>query len=323
MVCLTLCCGAGRALSFQNNPDYFNSAFSHGDWSNSGDIRIVGPVRCVISTDGRNAASGNTTVYTVTASMTTADGLFQLARTDGGSTIPFTLEYEWFDATRSTHETLDYNLPSAAHTGGKTIDGIPCNINGQQVNNGRIILHIDEADLSAAQNGDYEGNLTVVHTGGAGLTETRTRRNLRISLSKNATEIQLRKLDTVDLGTWNLAQGFLDDTESYCVYSSNGSYRITASSATEGSAGPGSFAIEHAGAAGERIDYTLYVDDDGDASSGGVQIDNGETIGGMVATTNRACPGTNASIYAVTTDNLGRSRAGAYSALVTLTVEPE
>ncbi|NND69750.1 MAG: hypothetical protein HKN19_19325 [Halioglobus sp.] len=255
--------------------------------------------------------------------MTTGDGQFQLSRTGGGSIIPFALEYEWFDDVSSTTEILGYNTPSAPHMGGKRSGGINCNINGTRVDNGRVTMHINEADLSAALNGDYVGLLTVVHTGGIGMSQVRTRNNLRITLTKDSTEIQLRNLDTVELGSWDLASPTLDDGEAYCVYSSTGAYRLTASSTTQGSGGPASFAIENTAEPGNYIDYDLYVDDDGNAQVGGVQIDNGATVTGMNGTTNRSCPGNNASIYAVTTGNLGASRAGAYSAMVTLTVEPE
>ena len=321
--CLLLCLGTGQAFAFQNNPNYINGNFNYGTWNSSGDIRIVGPTRCVMSTDGPNRSTGNTTLYTVTASMTTGDGQFQLTRNGGGSTIPFSLEYEWFDDVSSTSEFLGYNTPSAPHMGGKRIGGINCNIGGVRVRNGRMTLHINEADLSAAFNGDYQGRLTVVHTGGIGMSQVRTRTNLRIRLTKDSTEIQLRNLDTVDLGTWDLAASSIADTEAYCVYSSTGSYRITAASTTQGSGGPASFAIENSSDPGNRIDFDLYVDDDSNAQTGGVQIDNGETIGGMTGTLNRSCTGNNASIYAVTTGDLGASRAGAYTAMVTLTVEPE
>lgn len=320
---LVLCLVTGQASAFINNPNYLNNRFNYGSWANLGDIRIVGPKKCVMSTDGRNKRSGNPSNYTVTASMTTGDGVFQLTRNGGGAAIAFSLEYEWFDDASSTNEVLAYNTPGNPHLGGINTGGINCNLNGSQVRNGRLILQIDEAELTAAQNGDYEGRLTIVHTGGIAMSQTSTRSNLRVSLSKSATAIQLRNLSPVNLGTWDPTANFLADREAYCVYSSTGNYRVTASSPTTGSSGASSFAIEHTTLPGDKIDYELYIDDDDNASTGGTLIDNGGTLAGMVATTDNSCPGDNAAIYVVTTGSLASRAAGNYAGLITLTVEPE
>ncbi len=318
---------SSAAQAFINNPNYQNNSWDHGTWSNTGDIRIVGPKRCVMSTDGGNRSSGNPSNYTVTASMTTGDGLFQLTQIGGdGSgqeTIPFSLEYEWNDDTSSTNETLGYAAPSNQHLGGIRVGGTNCSINGVRVNNARMIIQINEADLMAAENGDYEGFLTVTHTGGIAMGQSKSRTNLRISLSKITTVIQIRKLGTVDLGTWDGVTAFIDDRERYCVYSSVGPYRITADSVTEGSGGAGTFAIEHVVLAGTKIDYDLYLDDDNNAENGGTLIANGGTITGFTGTTDIACPGNNAALYVRTTSNLGIASAGVYSAQLTLTIEPE
>lgn len=105
--------------------------------------------------------------------------------------------------------------------GGIRIAGTNCSINGVRVNNARLIIQINEADLLAAENGDYEGFLTVTHTGGIAMGQSKTRNNLRISLTKITTIIQIRKLNTVDLGTWDTVAAFMDDRERYCVYSRN------------------------------------------------------------------------------------------------------
>ena len=292
-------------------------------WADAGDIRINGGTRCVMSTDGATNSSGSPTNYTITASMTTGGSVFELARIGGGAPIPFRLVYRWFDDVSNTRETLGYNTPSAAHLGGIRIGGISCNIGGTQVRNGQLLIRIDEADLLAATNGDYEGLVTMVHTGGIAMSQTRTRNNMSISLTKASTAIQLRKLAAVNLGTWDPADSFIDDREAYCVYSSTGSYRLTASSPTTGSGGASSFAIEHESIAGDKIDFDLYVDDDRNAQVGGTLIDNGETLAGMAGMTNRSCPGNNAGIYVVTTSSLGSIAAGNYSGEITLTVEPE
>ncbi len=320
---LILCLVTGQAFAFVNNPNYRNNKFDYGAWADNGDIRVVGGKKCVLSTDGGNSRSGSPSNYTVTASMTTGDGVFQLSRSGGGTPIAFSLEYEWFDNASSTSEVLAYNTPGNPHLGGISIGGINCNINGSQVRNGRLILQIDEAELNAAQNGDYEGLLTIVHTGGVALSQTRTRNNLRISLSKSSTAIQLRKLAAVNLGTWDPTDSFLDDREPYCVYSSTGNYRVTASSPTMGSSGASSFAIENTTIPGDKIDYELYIDDDDNAKNGGTLIGNGGTMSGMIATTDNTCPGNNAAIYVVTTGSLGSMTAGNYSGLIQLTVEPE
>ena len=75
--------------------------------------------------------------------------------------------------------------------------------------------------------------------------------------------------------------------------------------------------------AGNKIDYDLYLDDDRDAQNGGTLVANGGTITGFTGTTNISCPGNNAALYVQTTSNLGTASAGVYSALLTLTIEPE
>lgn len=306
-----------------NNPNYRHNKFDHGAWADAGDIRMVGGKKCVMSTDGPSRSTGSPTNYTVTASMTTGGASFELARIGGGAPIPFSIRYRWFDDTTSTNELLGYNTPSAPHLGGMSIGGISCNIGGSQVRNGRLIIQIDEADLTAATNGDYEGFVTIVHTGGIGMSQTRTRNNMRISLTRASTAIQLRKLGTVNLGTWNTTDTAIDDREPYCVYSSTGAYRVTATSPTTGSGGANSFAIENTTVPGDKIDYDLYIDDDNNAQIGGTLMDNGDTVTGMAGTTDTACPGNNASLYVVTTGDLASSSAGSYSGHITLTVEPE
>jgi hypothetical protein len=280
-----------------------------------------------MSTDGNRRSTGNPSNYTVTATMTTGDGLFQLTQVGGdGSgqeTIPFSLEYEWFDDTSSTNETLFYGSPSTPHLGGIRVGNTNCSINGVRVNNGRMIIQINEADLLAAENGDYEGLLTVTHIGGIAMGESNTRDSLRISLSKIATTIQIRRLDTVDLGTWDTITAFLGAEDEFCVHTSTQNYRLIAASATQGSGGAGTFAIENTAIAGEKIDFDLFVDDDRNAQNGGTLIANGGTVTGLQGTRNTACPRDNASIYVQTTSDLSTAKAGAYTSQVTVTVELE
>lgn len=317
------------AQAFINNPNYRDNTWNYGTWSNTGDIRIVSRKRCVMSTDGNNRRNGNPSNFTVTTSMSTGDGLYQLTKVGGdGSgqeTIPFSMEYEWNDDSSSTNETLGYGIPSNQHLGGIRIGGVNCSINGVRVDNSRVIIQINEADLLAAENGDYEGLLTVTHTGGIGMGESKTRTNRRISLTKLANMIQILNLDLVDLGTWDGAAAFMSDAEGYCAYTSTGNYRVTASSATQGSGGAGTFAIEHTVLAGVKIDYDLYLDDDNDAQVGGTQIANGGTISGFTGSTSVALCSTldNASLYVTTTSNLGAAVAGIYTSQLTLTLEPE
>ena len=319
---------SSAAQAYINNPNYRNNSWDYGNWANVGDIRIVGVRRCVMSTDGPNRRTFNPTNYTVTASMTTGDGVFQLTQVGGdGSgqeTIPFSLEYDWFDDTSSTNESLGYGVPSNQHLGGIRVNPVSCSINGVRVNNGRMIIQINEADLQAAENGDYEGYLTVTHTGGIAMGQTRTRNNVLISLTVASDMIQIRRVDTVDLGTWDTVSAFMDDNEAYCVYTATGNYRITASSATEGSGGAGTFAIEHTVLAGVKIDFDLFVDDDNNAL-GGTPIANGGTVTGFTGWAwNFLCFFIdNAAIYARTASNLSQAQAGVYTSQVTLRVSPE
>ncbi len=324
---LALLFGSSLAQAFINNPNYRSGAFDYGVWANSGDIRIQSPRRCVMSTDGVNNSSGNPTNYTVTATMTTGDGVFQLTQVGGDGigqeAIPMTLQYQWNDDVTSTTEALGYGVASNPHLGGIKVGSVVCSINGVRVNNGRLVILINEADLLAAENGVYEGYLSITHTGGVGMGQSRTRNNVKVSLQKASTAIQIRKLGTVNLGTWNGNSAFIDDREAYCVYSSTGAYRITASSTTEGSGGAGTFGIEHSVLAGRKIDYDLFLDDDRNAENGGLAITNGGTLTGFTGTTSSNCPGNNAALYVKTTSDLSMARAGAYVSELTLTVEPE
>lgn len=267
---------ASTAQAFINNPNYRCGVFDYGVWANAGDIRIQSVQRCIMSTDDVNSSSGNPANYTVIASMTTGDGLFQLSQVGGDGmgqeTIPITLRYKWNDDVSTTNEKLNYGVASNTHLGGIKVGSNNCSINGVRVNNARLIILIDEPDLLAAENGVYEGYLTITHTGGLGMGQSKVRNNVKVSLEKSGTAIQIRKLATVNLGSWNGSSAFIDDKEPYCVYSSTGAYRITATSATEGSGGLGTFGIEHSVLSGRKIDYDLFLDDDKNAKNGGLAM---------------------------------------------------
>ena len=136
--------------------------------------------------------------------------------------------------------------------------------------------------------------------------------------------IRISDLDDLNAGIWNGESGDIELIDDICVYSTLGTYVVTA----EGSAPSGKFRVYNADNRKKRIDFKVYWNDEAYNNSGEEELKKKKAsiTQTTTETKNKNCNrGTNltARIRIVFDyDDLVSSRAGSYSGTLTLTIEP-
>lgn len=128
--------------------------------------------------------------------------------------------------------------------------------------------------------------------------------------------LMISGLNDIDLGTYVADGGDMDGSDTFCVYSNQGSYKVTLTGNFDAAGAPGTdFYLENSG---NVVPYS--VDYNGTAATAGIEI-GGQT--GDDSSTN--CSGaTNSNILVTITEtDIQASPPGAYTGVLTLLVEPE
>jgi len=285
------------------------TTISFNNWSGSGNA-IIDVDFCVTSVIGRTRRSTVTTPYEIklrTRGGGGASAPFQLDATSGsGQSIPITTTYS--DLLSSTNEQLSPNTYTTQDKQGATFR-CPLGLNA------RLQFVINQADLTGAAAGNYQGRLRIVARGGDNGTE-RKRKNITITISIDDI-VQLQGIDDLLLGNYS-GSGDVSATEPFCIYR-NGSdtYQVTAS----GNGNNGDFSLLNNGS---EIPYTIEWDDG--TGPAPMAVNSNLTQRQNATTDLNTCSSgsSNASIKITLQEtDLSSSPAGNYRGTLTLMIAPE
>ena len=295
------------------------SDFDFNVWNGQGNVTLSQST-CILSYSGNIF---NRRDYRLRASMnapapspSTSYRLYNSA--DSNYSIPFSLE------SRDLHAGSGFELLSAdIFSNLMTYQG--CYIGGSGAN-AELTLSILASDMYQVPAGVYEVDMDIEArrvNGSGGLTgDGATQTGLRGTIEVPSL-IQISGLDDIPFGSYDGVSASVTQNEEFCIYTNTSAYTVTPSSTTVGT-NPGSFALD---SNGNRIEYTVRVDNAADASSGPL-LTNGQQSSALLA--NQPTPlsvncnnSDNAGVYLeFSGPELQAAPPGDYSGVLTLMVSP-
>ena len=279
--------------------------YDFGSWANAGSLSLT---NTTCATMIRNNGSLDEYRVRVSDLYTSASGNFYLFLDGNNASTSIEVTVEHMDISEGTYDLLqegsqvedDHDSPA---------------VNCPSGDNLYLRVNIASSELAGKPGGDYEGYFALrVKRGNALATE-----NFYVRVTVAASpKVQISHLDSVDFGQHN-GLGDLSVTETFCIYSSEGSYNISVDST--GRTGGNHYLLATSG--GDEIPLAILFADNG-TGPGTVQL-NANTASGTGHTSSTDCAGTdNASLtFQLAESDLQAASTGTYSEQITILIVPE
>jgi hypothetical protein len=281
------------------------SDYDFGSWANAGSLSLTNTTCATMI-----RANGSLSDYRVRVSdlYTSANGNFYLYLDGDNSSTSLEVTVDHMDISEGTYDSLQENIQASD-------DHDSPALNCPSEDNLYLRVNIASSELAGKPGGDYEGYFELrVKRGNALATE-----NFYVNVTVAASpEVQISHLDSVDFGQHS-GLGDLSVTETFCVYSSEGSYNISVDST--GRTGGNHYLLATSG--GDTIPLAILFADNG-TGPGTVQL-NSNTASGTGHTSSTDCAGTdNASLtFQLAESDLQAASTGTYSEQITILIVPE
>lgn len=184
------------------------------------------------------------------------------------------------------------------------------------IKNSKLQIDIDSRELSGAANGFYTGNFEFEADNDFNVESVFFSVSVTI---QGSSEVSISRLDDIDFGEYN-GPGALQATERFCVYSANGAYSISISSANQDAAGK--FYL-NSDDTGQKIPLDVRFADSANGSTGN-EVGRG-SMSGIGNSQSATCQDSdNASItLSMAEQDLAATKSGFYSDTLVLLVQPE
>lgn len=282
------------------------SDYDFGSWANAGSLSLT---KTTCATMLRN--NGSLSEYRIRVSdeyATSSSNNFYLYLDGDSSATSIEITVDHMDTSEGTYDSLtegdqaadDHDSPAANCPSGDNL---------------YLRINIASTELAGKPGGDYEGYFELRIKRGNALDSEVFYVNVTVAASP---EVQISHLDSVDFGQHN-GLGDLSVTETFCVYSSEGSYNISVDST--GRTGGNHYLLATSG--GDTIPLAILFADNG-TGPGTVQL-NSNTASGNGHTSSTDCAGTdNASLtFQLAESDLQAASTGSYSEQITILIVPE
>jgi hypothetical protein len=288
--------------------------FNLGVWDDSGDVSET-QVSCIAST---NDANGNIYPYWVKVTPSGASGDFKLylnGDTSSSGNSVMTIRFYHRDRVNPVpfEQLSSDNYESHSHDGA-TVD---CLNNGD---NSELKVEILASEFVSKNPGYYEGNFVLNGMGGSNGNKYDSQSfSVSITVQGSASQVKISGLDDVSFGAYS-GTGDLQANETFCVYSTNSTYRLSISADSQDS--NGNFFLPGA-ITGDDIPVSItFVDSVG--GSGVIDVFN-TAVSGSGNSDSETCAGSeNATLtFAMDEQSLRSSSSGDYLETFIIMVEPE
>lgn len=237
---------------------------------------------CVRATEGNNTDPATDYSLTVTANQGPGVGLGEFVLGGaGGAILP--VELRWYfrdDASPfsiANSFEIDYGFTNTGLPGGNRENNRNCD--AQNGVNAYVEITIDEADLAAVPNGQYDGRFRFSYFNP--FDGSSRGRNLSVRVNHRLERVRISGLPAapVDLGTLTPGGGDVSLPLSFCVFSSTGEFEITATGVPANDGANGSFALNGVSVGNtDQLEYTVELDNVG--VGGSVPLIFGDTNNG-------------------------------------------